>query len=548
MNNSYDQLINKINEFTQKFYLNKLLRGSIYALAIILGLYLLMFLLSYYFNPAINTKTFLFFTFILAGGFALFIWVIKPALLYLKIGKNLTIEQSAILIGDHFFNVKDKLLNTLQLKALAEKSPENSMLIMAGIDQKINELNPVPFANAIKLTENKKYVKYFLAPLSIIILIGLIAPSVLKEGTNRFVKYDQEILPVAPFKFIVANKNLQFTQGEDAVIKLNLTGNEIPQDVYLSDDLNTYKLEKTGKTTFSYTFKNIQAEKKIAFTAGGFNSKSYILVVNPRPSIVNITASLKYPAYLNKAPETVQNAGDLLLPEGTSVTWMIKTEHSSELAFILGNDRHNLAADKGVYSFTRSIKDNSSYLIAPKNAFSASKDSLRHQLNIIKDEYPSINVVESPDSLSSKVLYFTGNVADDHGFSGLVFTVNVKENGIIKKVVKKSISIKKNQQENAFLYLWNLGTEDIKGGQSLEYFFQVSDNDGVNGPKSAKSEIKVFEVPTSHQITEKLNAGSANLKQQMEKAIKLAADVSKESKKLTETLLDKKRLSSEDKK
>ena len=43
MGNNYDLLIAKINEFTKKFYLNKLLRGSIYAAATILGLYLILF-------------------------------------------------------------------------------------------------------------------------------------------------------------------------------------------------------------------------------------------------------------------------------------------------------------------------------------------------------------------------------------------------------------------------------------------------------------------------------------------------------------------------
>ncbi|MBP8067254.1 MAG: hypothetical protein KAY27_01710, partial [Pedobacter sp.] len=244
MGSNYDLLLSKINDFTRKFYLNKLLRGSIYAAASILGAYLFLFLLIYYSHPSTATKTVLFFSFLALSLLALSFWVIKPGMAYFKLSKNLSIEQAAKLIGDHFFTVKDKLLNTLQLKELADNSPQNSMLIMAGIDQKISALRPIPFSNAINLNDNRKHIKYILIPLSIILLIGIIAPAILREGTTSFIRYNEEILPKAPFNFVVLNQRLSVTQGDDLTINLKLTGDEFPQDLYLEDGANTYKLEK----------------------------------------------------------------------------------------------------------------------------------------------------------------------------------------------------------------------------------------------------------------------------------------------------------------
>ncbi|MGY4383344.1 hypothetical protein ACVWYN_000363 [Pedobacter sp. UYP24] len=548
MDSNYSHLVAKINEFTKKFYLNKLLRGSIYAAATMLALFLFLFVLTYYLNPGIGTKTVLFFAFIIADVVMIFIWIIKPSLLYFNLRKSLTIEESARLIGGHFFSVQDKLLNTLQLKALADQNPHNSSLILAGIDQKINELKPIPFASAIRLADNKKYVRFVLIPLSIIVLIGLIAPAILKEGSNRFVQYDKEILPVAPFNFRLLNKSLQFAQGDDAVVNLKLTGDQIPQEVYISEGVNSYKLDKQGKVNFSYTFKNIQKSRKIQFFAGGFNSVSYTVEVKAKPAILSMTADLKYPAYLHKRSETIQNVGDLLIPEGTTVTWNISTENSSSLTFILGKEKSGLNPVDHLYTFSRMIRGDIGYTISPKNQFVSGKDSINHRINVIRDEFPSVNATEKADSLSSKVLYFSGNIADDHGFSALAFIVNIKENGVLKGVTKKYIPVKKDQRENSFFYVWNMKNDTLKAGQSLEYYFQVWDNDGVNGAKTSKSDIKVFEVPSVQQINNKLNEGSKNLKQQMEKAIKLAGDVEKETKKLSETLLDKNQLSFDDKK
>ena len=296
MGNSYDLLISKINEFTRKFYLNKLLRGSIYAAASILVAYLLLFLFIYYANPGTALKTGLFFSFLTLAFLALSFWVIKPGLAYLKLGKNLSVEQAAKLIGDHFFNVKDKLLNTLQLKALADSSPQNSSLILAGIDQKINALRPIPFSNAINLSDNRKHIKFMLIPLSVILLIAIIAPAILREGTNSFIRYNEEVLPKAPFNFVILNRTLQITQGDDLTIQLKLTGDEFPQEVYIEDGVNTYKLAKENISRFNYTFKNIQQNKVLKFVGGGFNSPKFEVSVRPRPMLLNIRAVLNYPA------------------------------------------------------------------------------------------------------------------------------------------------------------------------------------------------------------------------------------------------------------
>ena len=548
MSNNYSLLVEKINEFTKKFYLNKLLRGSIYAAATILSLYLCLFVYIYYSYPNTTAKTILFFSFIVAVVAAVAFWIVKPSLSYLKLRKSLSLEEAAQLIGSHFFNVKDRLLNTLQLKELADSSPQNNALILAGIDQKISELKPIPFTKAIDLSDNKKQIKYILLPLAIIITIGVIAPTILKEGTNSFIKYNEEILPIAPFRFSVENKKLSVTQGDDFTVKLKLTGDQFPQDIYVVDGVNSYKLEKENISSFSYTFKNIQQGKTIRFNGGGFSSASYTIAVIPKPSLLNLSATLFYPSYLRRKTEEIANAGDLLLPEGTKVTWKLKTENSDAISFTLQQRTYQLQVQNNQAEFTSQIRMNGNYKISPKNNFVSKVDSLNHQLSVIKDQFPTIAVLETQDSLSSKALYFTGVINDDYGFSSLKFRYLIKENNTVVGQGSKALQIKNTQTENNFFYLWDINTMTLKPGQQIEYFFEVADNDGVNGAKISRSAIKVFEAPTQTEIAEKIVEGNQSLKQKMEATIKLANTIEKESKKLSESILDKKQLNFEDKK
>jgi hypothetical protein len=548
MGSSYEVLISKINEFTRKFYLNKLLRGLIYTFAVLAATYLFSFVLVYYLHPSPLLKTILFFSSLLLVFVLMAISVIKPALAYFRLSKTLTLEESAAMIGEHFSPVRDKLLNTLQLKALADLSPHQNQLILAGIDQKIDELKFIPFSTAIRLTDNKKYVKYFLFPAAVIIAVGMLAPAILREGTYSFVQYDQEILPPAPFRFVVLNKGLTVTQGDDLKLELKLEGDELPQEVYIREGLNTYKLEQENHTKFHYTFKNLQKTAVFYLSAGGFDSKAYPLTVIPRPAILNISAILTYPAYLKKKDETISNAGDLILPEGTVVNWKVFTENTKEVIFKVGKQVKTLKLIDNAAVLTYRVKESQRYRVAPKNIFSAQADTIGHRIEVIADQFPLINVTEKGDSLSSKAIYFTGTITDDHGFNQLRFVYSIKKDDGTAKKYSTAIRIDADRQQNTFFYFWNLKDIDALAGQQIDYYLEVTDNDGINGPKTTRSNIRSLSKTTPDQVARQRNASSADLKQKMGSAIKLAEQVAKESKKLGQDFLDKKALSFEDKK
>ena len=548
VSNNYSDLLRKIDEFIRKFYLNKILRGAIYAAAILLGLYLLVFLSLYYLNPTAGFKTFIFFAYLLTVLLLVGFLIIKPLLSMMKLGKYLSFDEASVIIGNHFADIKDKLLNTLQLHKLSENLPENNQLIMASIDQKILELKPVPFYTAVRINDNRKYLKYLFIPISIILMIAIIAPAILREGTNSFFKYDEYIAPKAPFSFTILNKNLTVTQGDDLTINLKLAGDELPAEVYVEDGKNTYKLEKQNISKFNYSIKNIQSDKNLVFKGGGFSSSVFTISVKPRPELLNATATLIYPSYLGKKRELIANVGDILLPEGTRVIWNFKTGQSNSLLFILNGKETILKVDDDESSFNATIRSNSKYSITPKNDFVTLRDSLSHQITVIKDQAPAIKVEEKPDSISNKALYYSGQVTDDYGFSRLSFKYDIKENNKIVSTGSKNIAIKANATENTFFYFWDLKTVPAKPGQEIEYYFEVADNDGINGPKVIRSEIKTFKQPSKKETAEQVTANSQALKQKVQSAIRLANSIEKESKKVAESLVDKKQISFEDKK
>ncbi len=551
LSSNYALLISKIDEFIRKYYLNKVVKGGIYLAASFSIAYLFVTLAEYYGNFDPSFRTILFFGFLLLN-FSIFLFYIAiPLSSYFKLGKTINHQQAATIIGNHFKPVKDKLLNTLQLKQLSDDLPGQKTLIEASIDQKIADLSPVPFTSAVNINENRRYIKYAAMPLIAILLIFFTAPSIFSESTERLLKYKTQFIKKAPFSFVVLNQDLSTVQGNDLQLRVKLEGNQIPQEVYLQDGVNTFKLDKESVVRFSYTLKNLQQSKLIRLTAGEFSSADYEVKVKKKPSLLKFDVGLVYPSYLKRQNETIMNTGDLTVPIGTLIKWRVNTENTTGLLLTIGDKKKEVgAANANSFGFEYRVLKNINYSIQPVNGEIRQTEPVAFQLSVVPDLHPAIMVSESKDSVNSGLVYFVGQVNDDHGFNKLLFhyrILNAKSENSANSFVKP-IAISKNSLQSSFAHFWDVNAIAASPGSQIEYYFEVFDNDGVNGSKVTRSALKLLNIRTEKQVEEKLQANSSSIKSKIAQAVKQAGEVEREAKRLNQDLLNKKSLNFDDKK
>lgn len=552
MSQAYLNLLQKIDDFIRKYYLNKVVRGLIWLTGIFIASYLFAITAEYfgYFSPSV--KTILFYALIGSQLILCWILVLRHLVNYLKLGKIINHEQASEIIGLHFPEINDKLINTLQLKKLVEENPAQKALIEASINQRIAAFQPIPFVTAVKISENKKYVRYVLVPFAAVVIIAFAAPSILTDGTTRFIHHDVFYKRTAPFRFKIENSKLEAVQGDDFTLKVKMTGNEIPQDIYIEDGMNTFKLDKKDIINFSYHFKNLQQDKKFRLIAGEFSSDEYQLIVKNKPALLSYEVQLVYPSYLHKNNETLDNPGDLTLPEGTVLKWTFKTEYVSDFDFQLNSKSSRLKPEeKDIFSHQARILKNSSYSLLLQNVDKSGKDSIAYHLNVIADEYPKIEVDSKPDSTNSRVVYFIGKASDDYGLSSLNFHYQILKSDQEDRKGKSfdvPVSFDKGKSQSSFFYLWQLKEIGVQPGEEISYYFDVADNDGVTGPKHTHSATQVYQLPSKDHALKNIEDNSSSIKQKMQQAIRQAAKIQQQAQKLNQDLMDQKNLGYEQKK
>jgi hypothetical protein len=560
LTSSYKSLIEKLDEFIRKYYKNQLVRGFIYSTALLLLFFISVTVLEYYAHFNTLVRTLLFYSFVGASTFILSKYIAIPLSKLYKLGKIISYEEAASIIGRHFTDVQDKLLNTLQLQqqsANYELQTTNNELLAASIDQKIKELKPVQFTMAIDLSENRKYLKYAVIPVLLIAVILFSAPSIIKDGTKRLVKHTEHFEKEAPFQFVISNNDLKTVAQEDFELKVKLTGEEVPDNVYVEIEGNEFKLNKEDIINFSYLFKNVQKSTVFQLAADGFKSKEYELVALPKPVLLNFDIALAYPKYLHKNDEVIKNTGDLVIPAGTKVSWNFTTQNTNQVRMSFNDTSFALPpASENVFAYSARLLKDKVYAVTTANQFLKNKDSVSYTINVIPDAYPQITVQEKKDSTSNKRLFFRGEIKDDYGFNKLTFNYRfINENDSAKTdsykrltMNSKDIAFSKTNNQDQFFHLWDMNELGISPGDQLEYYFEIWDNDGVTGSKSTRSAKMVFKAPTLKELQANTDKNNDKLKDDMEESLKEAKDIQKELADLQRKIAEKKNLTWEEKK
>jgi hypothetical protein len=483
--------------------------------------------------------------FIGSSLFVLIRFLIIPFLSLVRMRKRLSFESASKVIGNHFPEVQDKLINILQLNSFSQ---EDNSLILASIEQKTNELKPIDFRSAIDYKKNRKYLKFLIPVFILFGGICIIYPAIINHGTQRIVQYNKVFKKDFPFR-VLLDGPLEAISGEDFVLNFHVEGKELPNRILIEYDNKRYKAEDLNKKKYSFVFANIKKDIPFKIIADDEEYDTYSLKAISKPSIRSVSVVVKYPGYLNMKEEVMSNPSDMTLPEGTQLTWNILADHTDRLR-VNRDDSAYVLNGTGKYNFGFKAFNSGLVSMLPINTGNnlLVKDSLTTSINVIPDLYPSIEVSESKDSVFLSVLKFDGQIKDDYGLRTLKFhyTVYKEQKEGEKNMI--SIPISGGLVSQSFSYPFDTKLLNMGPGDKLVYFFEVFDNDGVRGSKSARSHIMTFAIPTEKEIREAINKRSETIKDDLSDSKSMSDDLQKQIDDLQKSLLQQKELSWNDKK
>lgn len=490
---TFQNIQDKLEQFTRKYYTNELLKGAILFFAIGVLYFLITLLVEHYFWLPQGGRTVLFWAFVTVE-LALFArFIAFPLTKLFKLQKGIDYHEASKIIGSHFPEVSDKLLNVLQLN----QNPQQSELLLASIEQKSSELQPIPFVKAINFKQNLKYLKYAAIPVLVYLVFSLSGNSDVFSGSyKRVVNYNTAFEPPAPFAFFVVNEELKAVENKPFTLHVRVAGDVLPQNAAIEYNGESYYLQQNAAGEFQYTFSQPVSDIDFRLKANAVTSKPYRLEVLKAPSLVSFEMHLDYPAYTGKRDEILKSTGNATIPEGTKVVWKMNTRQTDEVKLKTADSVYLFAKTLPEFHLEKNVYSKLDYEISTSNKELKDYENLAFTLNVIKDQYPEISVEAKQDSVNSQITYFMGRVSDDYGLTRLRLVYYPDKNENDKRF--ESLPLNKSNFDQ-FLYVFP-GNLDLTEGETYSYYFEVFDNDAINSPKSSKSGTFSFRKLTAEEL------------------------------------------------
>lgn len=481
--NGLDKLKDRLDTFIRRYYLYRLLRGLIAWTGLSLFILTLLLTLESCGHFAANTRAIIFWSSLSLFMLWLFWFVVLPLGKMLRIVKGLNYRDAAEQLDRLEPGLKDRILNTLTLGSVASLSD----LAFAAIQQKVEDLDKYRFNLAIDWRSLRRFAWIAVAPL--LLLLGLFSwegEKILDSG-RRLVNYNEEFVAPVPFKFIIDGTRHLLPRGDGLSIEIELKGNEIPAELLAVKGGLKILPSKLSSRKWLLELESVRESSEMYFEANGYQSERVEIEVFDVPEIGEIQLSYSPPSYTGLSETSTVLESFHRIPEGSRIELAFRDPEHIDKAWLDFADTNWQFVN---YSLAKVLRNEWLFNIAIANSFDTVRMYSGSRILAVKDLAPQIRVRQL-DSIGPNHFRVDLDFSDDYGISRLERILRVGEQTYIMPLEFKA---------NGVVDILRL--DSLTATQSLELFYRVWDNDGVNGSKSARSNRVLLRSYTEERMEE----------------------------------------------
>ncbi len=526
MTESFNILVNKLNSFKRKYYFYQLLKGFVSTIFLLLVVFTLFSVVEYFVYLSAEIRKIVFFGFLIFASLLVLQFIVFPVLKLLHILKPIDFMSITELIQKHFSEIEDKLINIIEL-ANSNNSRYSNEIVLASIDQKIDELKVFNFNDAVQYKNIKKIGIYLVISVLVSVGIWIVNKHIFTDSTNRLVHYNTKFVKPAPFTFQIKNKVLEAKKGDSFTFQVETDGDEIPQILYINIEGNNYLMKNLKKGLFEFEMASVINPVQFYFSDLKYNSGNYYLKLLPKPGITQFSISLKPPRYTGIQNKVLENIGDLQVPNGTKIEWKFSGIDIDSLYLIVNDSVKINAIEKDKqFIVTSKFYKSTNYNVFIQNKITQPELALSYFIDVIPDLFPEIKINQINDSLQLTRFFFKGIIGDDYGFSNLSFHYNINNSDSAI-----SIPFVRNLTDQEFYFSFDFKELNVTEG-TVSYYFSVSDNDVINHYKTVTSNNFIFEFPNREKMKDNEKKKFDELQKQVEESKQLAKEIQNDLKNL----------------
>lgn len=424
-----------------------------------------------------------------------------------------------------FPELEDRLISAFELAPYV-RDPQgfSPQLVEAVIGEAYQKASNKDFTRLADRRPLKKTARVALLSLALTAFLSLVSWPIFKLTLTALANPFASVQEVLPYRLFASPEGGKVAKMKDLEVKLLAVGKNLPKKSTLH-----YRYEgggwhpvalKLGKTKgnlnptaaesaqTSYVFKELRRDLEFYFSSSRTKTGVFQVEVVDVPYLTRLFAKVESPAYTGlPLREGADNDGNLAALFGSKITLNFEAQKPLSDARVVFDDGKTIPAKvdekKGKAGFTVSRAGRYRVLVSDRDG-NANIDPIEYEIRPIPDEPPQVEITRPGTDMDlTEELFETLGIEakDDFGFSSLKLHFSIASERAPERQKILNLPLTQSDENDLVLaYGWDLSGLRLNPGDVISYYAEVTDNDGVSGPKKAQSQTHRFRLPSLDEM------------------------------------------------
>jgi hypothetical protein len=421
--------------------------------------------------------------------------------------RSATDEQVALYLEEHEPSLQAAIISAVEARHADGSSPYSATLVRRLVESAVEKSREIESGRRVERVPVRRYATTLAAIALAAVAIFVFGPVYLRHALAALLIVSRNVEAAAPYRIDVTPGNANVPRGADQTITARLAGFDAEQAALLVRKAPNAAFERVpllrgddGK--YEGMLFNLAAPVDYFVEANGVRSVVFTLKVVELPYVRRLELEYHFPAYTGLAPQKVEDGGDIAVLRGTEVlVRALPTMQAPGGQVVLSEtERTALAPVAGSGSpaplggaFTV-VKDGFYRIELDGPSGERVPASPQYTINALTDRPPTVSIAKpGRDATASPIeeVFVEARAEDDYGVRDLDLVYSV--NGGAEKTIRL-FDGKKRLSEVSAGHTFYLEELSVQPGDFVSYYAKATDNDSVQGPKPAMSDMYFVRV------------------------------------------------------
>jgi hypothetical protein len=462
-----------------------------------------------------------------ALGFVLFLaLLIVPALAAVRrwLPALHSLEEAARRTEEQAPTLKERLLPALQILRVQEQSRmgysgELVDAFLAEVRRLLAEVEPgrLPYNRVFRRRLAFAGAGVVVAAATV---LG-IGPHGALSGCARYATAFGELGPQPPPQFAVEPGDVAIPRGEGVTLAVRVTHPDVDdgrgegvlawrpraEGEWQEESLSGFAEGEPATLALERRFASVDESFEYRFEHRGESSPVYQVTAVPHPTVTVEEVRYRYPEYTG-LPERVHRdgVGDLAAVKGTRAELVIRATNPLRrglLHLAKGGDIELVPGDDGRLRAALDILVEDSYRVSVADTLGlANLNPVEYRIRPLTDEAPFIRLLEPGEDVyldESMSLGLRFSAVDDYGLGPVHLVYEITRQAGESQRIEVGVPQGRRTEFSA-RYDWDVSGLDLLPGDAVLYHLEVTDNNAIDGPATARTRTYVLRFPTLAEI------------------------------------------------